>query len=309
VRTGHVFSQEFNALPVSSMTGFARVEGHADACAWTWEVRSVNGKGLDIRCRLPSGFEALDPPTRARVKKRFTRGNVTLNLSVSWAEARSGWQVNPDLLDQIATLLPAINEHWPGAGEPSADGLLSVRGLIEPVEEELDSEARAELDTALLAGLDTAIDALEVMRAEEGARLADVLGAQVETIEELCRRAEELADAQPAAIKARLKEQVEALMAEVPALPEERLAQEAALLMTKADIREELDRLTAHVAAVRDHLAADGAVGRKLDFLCQEFMRESNTLCAKSADVDLTRTGIDLKAVIEQFREQVQNIE
>ncbi len=296
-------------MPISSMTGFARADGHEGACSWIWEARSVNGKGLDIRCRLPSGFEALDAKARGLARDKFKRGNLTLALNMVWTEAGSGWRVNEDLLDQVQALMPVLRRRWPEASEPSADGLLSLRGLIEPVEEELDPDARRALEEAVLAGLAEALTGLAAMRAEEGARLADVLEGQIATIESLCARARECAGMQPAAIRARLAEQVAALLEDVPALAEERLAQEAALLMIKADISEELDRLTSHVSAARGLLGASGAVGRKLDFLCQEFMRESNTLCAKSADVDLTDTGIELKAIIEQFREQVQNIE
>ncbi len=297
-------------MSISSMTGFARAEGHDGACSWAWEVRSVNGKGLDIRCRLPSGFEALDAKARGLARKRFKRGNLTLVLTLVWTEAGSGWRVNEELLDQVQALMPALRRRWPEVSEPSADGLLSLRGLIEPVEDELDPDARLALEEAVLSGLaEEALDGLAAMRAEEGGRLADVLEGRIATIESLCARARECAGMQPAAIRIRLAGQVAALVEDVPALSEERLAQEAALLMTKADISEELDRLTCHAAAARELLAADQAVGRKLDFLCQEFMRESNTLCAKSSDIDLTDTGIELKAVIEQFREQVQNIE
>jgi uncharacterized protein (TIGR00255 family) len=291
------------------MTGFARADGHEGACSWTWEARSVNGKGLDIRCRLPVGFEVLDAKVRGLARGRFKRGNLTLALNLLWTEAQGGWRVNEDLLDQVQALMPALRKRWPEVSEPTADGLLSLRDLIEPVEEELGPDARLALEEAVLAGLAKALGDLAAMRAEEGARLADVLEGQIEAIESLCARARECAGMQPAAIRARLAAQVAALLEDVPAPAEERLAQEAALLMSKADISEELDRLTCHVAAARGLLAASVAVGRKLNFLCQEFMRESNTLCAKSTDVELTDAGIELKAVIEQFREQVQNIE
>ncbi len=297
-------------MSISSMTGFARAEGHDEACSWVWETRSVNGKGLDIRCRLPSGFEALDAKARGLARKMFKRGNLTMTLTMVRSGTGSGWRVNEDLLDQVQALMPVLRRRWPEVSEPTADGLLSLRGLIEPVENEIGPDARLALEEAVLAGLaEEALAGLAAMRAEEGRRLADVLEGQIATIESLCAGARECAGMQPATIRARLAGQVAALVEDVPVLSEERLAQEAALLMTKADISEELDRLTCHVAAARGLLGADQAVGRKLDFLCQEFMRESNTLCAKSADVDLTKTGIELKAVIEQFREQVQNIE
>jgi len=291
------------------MTGFARIEGHEDLCAWTWEVKSVNGKGRDIRLRLPSGFERLEQTVRERAAGCIGRGNVTANLNLDWTGTFSGYRVNGDLLDKVLALLPEIEKRLPEVGPPRVDGILGLRGIIEPEETERSEEDLQALDAALLKGLDIALEALCGMRADEGARLAEVLGKQIDEIEGLCASAAKLAATQPDAIKERLRRQVSELMEAAPALSEERLAQEAAVLMVKADVREELDRLHAHVAAARELLSQDGAVGRKLDFLCQEFNREANTLCSKSADVELTRLGLDFKAAIEQFREQVQNIE
>ncbi|MCH8836129.1 MAG: YicC family protein [Proteobacteria bacterium] len=296
-------------MPISSMTGFARAEGHEDDFSWTWEVKSVNGKGLDVRCRLPAGLEGVEQPARARIAKRFRRGNISLALTVRWNQVRGSYRVNRAVLDDILSLLPEIRERFPDAGPPHVEGLLALRGVIEPVEDEPSEEARQAAETALLAGLDEALESLASMRDQEGARLASVLTTHLDGIGRLCAEAEGLAAAQPDAIKERLRIQVAALLDAVPALPEERLAQEAALLMAKADVREELDRLKAHRDAARDLMGGDGAIGRKLDFLCQEFNREANTLCSKSVDLALTRVGIELKAGVEQLREQVQNIE
>ena len=296
-------------VPISSMTGFARQEGHDDACSWVWEVRSVNGRGLDMRCRLPAGFETLEQPARERVTKRFRRGNVQLALTVTSRRAEGVLRVNQDALDRILALVPDIRRRLPDVQAPTADGLLALKGVIETIEPEQSAEEREAREARILADLETALSALAVMRAEEGERLARVLSDQLGTIARLCGEAETLAAAQPAAIFERLKTQIAALIEAVPALPADRLAQEAALLAAKADMREELDRLKAHDAAARTLIASGEGVGRKLDFLCQEFNREVNTLCSKSTDVELTRIGLDLKAVIEQFREQVQNIE
>jgi uncharacterized protein (TIGR00255 family) len=291
------------------MTGFARTEGQSAGCSWTWEVRSVNGKGLEVRSRLPAGFEALEPQVRQRIAGTLKRGNIGANLTVAWIERPAGVRVNTEALHQIVALLPDIQRRLPDCLPPSPDGLLNLRGIIEIVDEQPTEETRAALDEAILDGLDRALGSLAAMRRDEGARMATVLEGHLGRIAGLCHEASGLAAAQPAAIMARLVEQVGALISTIPALPEDRLAQEVALLATKADLREELDRLKAHHEAARALLAGDGPVGRKLEFLCQEFNREANTLCAKSADVQLTRVGIDIKATIDQLREQVQNIE
>ncbi|MBL6947523.1 MAG: YicC family protein [Rhodospirillales bacterium] len=291
------------------MTGFARSEGQMDNCSWTWELKSVNAKGLDVRCRIPTGYESLEKTVRDRMAKAFKRGNISVNLTLNWFKGDAGVRVNPQVLEQMLAALPDIRKMAPDAGPPSIDGLLSLRGVIEPVEEELSDEERTALEADILDSFETAVTALADMRDEEGVRLAETLNGQLDAIAGLSGEAEKLAALQPDVIRERLKAQIEALLEDVPALPEERLAQEAALLMTKADIREELDRLKAHEQAARDLMNGGDAVGRKLDFLCQEFNREANTLCSKSQDVDLTRIGLDLKSTIEQFREQVQNIE
>jgi uncharacterized protein (TIGR00255 family) len=296
------------------MTGFARAEG-ADAADlhpglhWAWEVKSVNGRNLEVRCRLPPGFEVLEAAARAALAERFKRGNVALNLTLARGGEPPRARINRELLDQLMGL--AAEYAAKGKAEPPRlDGLLAVRGVVEVVEEaEPSEEQRAVRLTRMNETLARALEALAAMRHEEGGRLATLVGQHLDAIEALRQRAAATAAAQPAALKTRLKAQVDALLEASPALPEERLAHEAALLVTKADVREELDRLSAHVAAARKLLAEGGAVGRKFDFLCQEFNREANTLCSKSVDVELTTIGLDLKAAIDQLREQVQNIE
>jgi uncharacterized protein (TIGR00255 family) len=291
------------------MTGFARAEGGDAGLHWAWEVKSVNGRSLDIRCRLPAGFEALEPAARAAMAERFKRGNLSVLLTLSRGEQPARVRVNREVLDQLLAVMAEL-EGKLQAAPPRLEGLLAVRGVVDVVEEEeLDDERREARFARMAATLATALDALQTMRREEGGRLAALVQEHLETIERLRQHAAALAAAQPAALKARLKAQVEALLEAAPGFPEDRLAQEAALLVARADVREEIDRLAAHVAAARQLMAAGGPVGRKFDFLCQEFNREANTLCSKSADVELTGIGLDLKAAIDQLREQVQNIE
>ncbi|MEX2450157.1 MAG: YicC/YloC family endoribonuclease, partial [Rhodospirillales bacterium] len=296
-------------MPVTSMTGFARHEGHDDACTWTWEAKSVNGKGRDARCRLPVGFEGLETKIRDAIAAKFRRGNFTVNLTVQWTQSVSGYRINADLLDQIVALMPEIERRMPEVGPPRIDGLLTLRGVIEPVEDRKTTDSFEGLEESLIDDLNVTLAALQKMRKEEGARLSAVIEDQVTNIGRLCGEIAKQATTQPEAIKARLLEQVQYLLDAVPALPEDRLVQEAALLMTKVDVREEIDRLNSHVESAWELIKHDGAIGRKFDFLCQEFNREANTLCSKSVDVALTRLGLDLKTVIDQLREQVQNIE
>ena len=296
-------------MSITSMTGFARAQGHDEGCTWAWEIKSVNGKGLEVRCRLPQGFDNLERAAREEAAERFHRGNLQMILSLERSEAESRYRVNRDVLDQIISLFPDVRERLPDAEAPRLEGLLALRGVIEMVKQEDTPDAREALEGKVLAGLDDALGQLATRRGEEGVRLAAVIGGHLDAIEDFYQQAETLAAAQPDAIKARLREQVAALLEASPALPEDRLAQEAALLMTRADVREELDRLQAHLEAARDLLAADGPAGRGLAFLCQEFIRETNTLCSKSTDVELTGVGLGLKSVIAQLREQVQNVE
>lgn len=296
-------------MAISSMTGFARGESTADGCTWTWEVRSVNARGLEMRCRLPAGFEGLEPLVRQRVGTAIRRGNLLITLTLSFAVGSANVRVNEAVLAKILDLLPDIERRLPGAAPATASAILGLRGVIETDDGLPSGDARSRLEAELISHFGTVVAQLVATRQAEGARLQTVLEGQTERIAQLQSDASALAATQPAAIFARLKEQLHALSASVPALGEDRLAQEAAVLTVKADPREELDRLNAHVLAARALLGAEGPVGRQLDFLCQELNREANTLCAKSADVELTRIGIDLKTVIDQLREQVQNIE
>ena len=296
-------------MTIASMTGFARAEGQQDACSWSWELKSVNTRGLDVRCRMPQGFETLEQPVRQRTAAALKRGNISAVLSLAWSGAQQGVRINADVLEQVLALVSQIQNRLGDCRPPSADGLLSLRGVIDVLDPMPTGEARAALESTLLTGLDGALAALSEVRRAEGARLDAVLREQLQRLAVLGRRARELASAQPAAIFARLSEQMAALLGQSPALTPERLAQEAALLAAKADPREELDRLRAHCEAALALLDGGGPVGRQLDFLCQELNREANTLCAKAGDIELTRVGLDLKATVEQIREQVQNIE
>lgn len=290
------------------MTGYARAPGQDADVSWVWELKSVNGRGLELRLRLPSGYDLLDLPAREAVQKELKRGSVTVNLTVTRLQKSAGVAVNEALLEQYAALAAAWQKKT-GLAAAAIDGLMALRGVVETGESE-EAPAAVEVRAAALKdSLAEALKSLSAMRAAEGRRLAAVLAGQLDEIAALVAQAERCAALDPAAIKDRLRRQVQALLESVPALSEERLAQEAALIAAKADVREELDRLKAHLAAARDMLASGEAVGRKLDFLCQEFNREANTLCSKAGEVELTRIGLALKAIIEQFREQVQNIE
>ena len=299
-------TSETSTSPVASMTGFARCEGDFGSYAWAWEARSVNAKSLDVRSRIGGGFDRLEPAARSAAAERFKRGNVSLTLSLKTADRAPRMQINRDLLNDLVALAGEFEQA--GAAKPRLDALLAVRGVIEPVEEEDEAE-RAGAEAAMVTSLTAVLDQLAAARREEGARLVPVLSGHLERIETLVAAAKATAAAQPEALTERLRGQVAELLQASPALAEERLAQEAALLVAKADIREELDRLTAHIEQARELLSEGVAIGRRLDFLCQEFNREANTLCSKAADVELTRIGLDLKAVIEQLREQIQNIE
>jgi uncharacterized protein (TIGR00255 family) len=290
------------------MTGFSRAEGHDEGMSWAWEIKSVNSKSLDLRFRLPPGLDALELSLRGAIAQRLKRGAVGVTLTMTRSAGSGGLRVNREALAQVAALAQDL-VHQGRAVAPRADGLLALRGVLESGEEAEDEGRRARRDAKLLATWTEALDQLVAMRLAEGARLIPVLRSRLAEIAQLVAAAEDHAAAQPQAIKARLREMVAALLEASPALPAERLAQEAALLVAKADIREELDRLSAHIIAAQELLAEGGAIGRRFDFLCQEFNREANTLCAKSAEVALTRVGLGLKAAVEQLREQVQNLE
>jgi uncharacterized protein (TIGR00255 family) len=290
------------------MTGFARGHGVCGPYAWAWEIKSVNGKGLDVRLRLPPGWDAIEVPVRTGAAERVTRGSIQANLTVERSGAQPSVRVNTAVLEAILAtmreLAPKIN-----ASPPSLDGLLSLKGVIEIGDTEEREEERRSAEAAAVAGFAEAMSALGEMRRHEGAALARVLSARLQEISALAERADRAPGRRPEAIRARLAEQVAVLLAQSERFDPDRLHQEAIMIATKADVREELDRLAAHVAQARHLIEQGGAIGRRLDFLAQEFNREANTLCAKANDVELTNIGLELKAAVEQFREQVQNVE
>ena len=297
-------------MTLASMTGFARTQGESGNVRWTWELRSVNGKNLDVRIRMPAGLEVLEPKVRERCAKLLRRGNVTAGLSMQRDQGEAVLTINQNALDAVLTAIDLLKARLPDVPPPSLDGILGQKGVFELKEPEDDEETREALHSSLLTTLDAALLDLVDMRHTEGKEICQVVTGHIDRISELTSRAEAHPARQPEAIRQRLEAQVaELLDASSGQLDPQRLHQEAAILATKADIREELDRLQAHVKAVRELLAAGGAIGRRLDFLAQEFNRETNTLCSKSNDVELTSIGLDLKSVIDQMREQIQNLE
>lgn len=292
------------------MTGFTRVAGQHESVGWTWEIRSVNGKGLDLRVRLPSGYEALETVVRDAAGKLLKRGSVSVSLTIDRAAAEVAYRVNRDLLESLLALYGEMKDGKRLSGEPPRlDTLLTVRGVVEASEGEDDPEIAGQRQKSMAISLHEALDALVGVRQAEGVRLEAILRARLEELGGLCGEADGAAAMRSEAIRDKLAQQVRDLLDMSPAMPEDRLAQEAAMLAVKADIREELDRLKAHIEAARGLLDEGVAVGRKLDFLCQEFNREANTLCSKSGDIELTRVGLAMKAAIDQFREQALNIE
>ena len=293
-------------MTISGMTGFGRAEGALGAWSWAAEARSVNGRNLEVRFRGPPGFEGLERAAREGAQARFQRGQVAVGVQAKRSEGAGAVRLN---LEQLERYL-AAGAPYVAAGQaapPALDGLLSLRGVIEVADAIEDPEAQGALEAAMAASIALALDGLAAGRAEEGRQLEGVLAGLVAHIGELTAKASALADGQPLIIKARFEKRLTELAGE--AASEERILQEAAAMAVKADVQEELDRLRGHVDAARALLAAEGGVGRRLDFLTQEFMREANTLCSKSASGALTSVGLDLKATIEQFREQVQNVE
>ena len=295
-------------MAMNSMTGFARSDGGGNDTAWHWEVRSVNGRGLDIRLRLPTGFEALEPDIRSAAAHVLRRGNCQLNLTVKRGAAAGVLTIDHGLLEQVLAAMEQIAGRIEVA-PPRAEAVLALKGVLEMSEPEPDESETAARIAAVLQGFHDALSGLLEMRSAEGAKLYDVLVDQLEQIEQLTDEAERTPSLQPDFIKGRLNDQIARLLDGAPDLDESRLYQEAVLMATKGDIREELDRLRAHVSAARKLIDLSEPVGRKLDFLTQEFNREANTLCSKSSDAGLTGIGLKLKSVIDQMREQVQNIE
>ena len=292
------------------MTGFARVDGRAGNKAWIWELKSVNGRGLELRFRLPPGFDSIEADLRSAAQARLVRGNVNLNLQLvesTNVEAPS-YRLNEALLEQLLAMAGKLESR--GVGAPRLDGLLAVRGVVEPVGMIEDEAARETLEAAVKQSFIEALDKLVQSRNAEGAKLAEVLGGQFREIAALTGRAGEVEAVRPEGLRKRLQAQLGELLAQNPPVAEERLAQELALQVTRLDVREELDRLRAHVASAQGLLKGDAkGVGRKLDFLMQEFNREANTLCSKAFDAGLTAIGLDLKLVIDRLREQAQNVE
>lgn len=296
--------------PLASMTGFARASGQlADGTSYVWEIRSVNGRNLDVRLRLPNGADALEASLRDAVQKRLKRGNVSATLTLKREERAPRLSLDVAVLDQFLALALDVAARIPGAAPPRAEALLTLPGVLKGAETVVDEAAETEKARRITAAFLEALDGLEDSRRSEGGKLATILGALLDEIAALCADAGREAAAQPAAQQARLMQQLAQLLDGERRLSEDRLAAEVALLAGKSDVREELDRLAAHLEQARALLGAGAAVGRKLDFLTQEFVREANTLCSKSATVALTRIGLDLKAAIERLKEQAANVE
>ena len=295
-------------MSLTSMTGFARADGECETARWHWEMRSVNGKGLDVRFRLPQGFEGIEPKLREEMGRHLKRGNVQATLTLDRERAGSTVRVNEQALATVVDAMRKLGERIE-LMPPRPEGVLALKGVLESADVEDDNADQEEMEKRLVASFGEAAARLARARDEEGTKLQSILEEQVNTIERLTKEAAASPAASVEALRARLKAQVDELLGASPSLSEERLAQEAALLATKADVREEIDRLTAHVAQARELFAGSDPAGRRLDFLTQEFNREANTLCSKAADVALTRIGLELKAVIDQLREQIQNVE
>jgi uncharacterized protein (TIGR00255 family) len=293
-----------------SMTGFAREIGSTEAHSWVWEAKCVNGRGLDCRFRTPQGLDHLEEILRKKVKSLFNRGNFSLGLQLTRKGQAQKYQVNTEFLSQLVSV---AKEQAKSAGlePPRVEALISVKGIVDLDEQADDEEAQKNLESSLLKSAEILLIKLLDSRQEEGKRLQEIIARQVDDIENLTEAAGKTASLRPENVRARITKQMGLILGDDNILQEDRLEQELAILATKADISEELDRLKAHVASARDMIMQSNgeAVGRRLDFLCQEFNRESNTLCSKSNDKELTRIGLDMKVVIDQLKEQVQNIE
>jgi uncharacterized protein (TIGR00255 family) len=295
-------------MTLKSMTGFARADGMHGDTSWHWEARSVNGRNLDLRLRLPSGFDGLEIRARSLTQEKLSRGNCTISLWLKRESGQTEIRLNEAALRQAQAVAERAQDVT-GLKRPRLDTLLGMRGVVETVEGEESEEAQAALSHALIASLAAALDELVRARVGEGERLQAVIEKQLAAIGGLVERAAGASARQPEAIAMRLGEQIARLTEPGSVLDPERLHQEALLLAAKADIQEELDRLRAHVAAANELIDSDQPVGRKFEFLAQEFNREANTICSKAADIEISRTGLELKTVIDQLREQVQNIE
>jgi uncharacterized protein (TIGR00255 family) len=295
-------------MALSSMTGFARGHGVSASYGWAWELKSVNAKGLDLRLRLPPGWDAVEAPVRAIGAQALSRGTVYGTLSVERQGVAPTVRVNEPVLAAVLATIKSLTGRVEAAA-PRLDGILSLKGVIEVIDADESEEERRAAEAAVVGGFRETVTQLAAMRRHEGEALRQVLAQRVAEISALSARAEAAPGRRPEAIKARIAEQVALLLDQSERFDPDRLHQEAILIASKADIREELDRLAAHVGQVARLIADGGAVGRRLDFLAQELNREANTLCSKSNDVELTNIGLELKSVVEQFREQVQNLE
>lgn len=295
-------------MTLSSMTGFARSHGASGSYAWSWEIKSVNAKGLELRLRLPPGFDAVEIPVRTRAAEMLSRGNVYATLTVNREGVAPAVRINEPVLNAIINAVGNLSGRV-DAERPRLDGLLGLRGVIDVADAEESEEEKAAAEDAVVKGFVQALKGLSEMRKHEGEAIGRVLSARLDEMAALASRADAAPGRQPEAVKKKLADQVAVLLEASSRFDPDRLHQEAILLAGKADIREELDRLAAHIAQARKLMAGGGAIGRRLDFLSQELNRETNTLCAKSNDVELTNIGLELKSVVEQFREQVQNLE
>ena len=292
---------------IASMTGFARADGTIDGITWTWELRSVNGRTLELRFRLPAGWDSLEAGWRDLAGKSLKRGNVTANLTIK-RHSETRLELDPAALEQVLKIATDLHRRIPGSPPPSADALLSLPGVLRQAQAD-QQEDKTSAGADVHAGFVRALADLVASRQAEGERLAAVMNRQLQDIAGLRDTAAEQAAGQPEVQRTRMLENLQTLLRESPNLPEERVAQEVAILASRSDVREELDRLASHVTAAHELMREASGIGRKFDFLVQEFNREANTLCSKSASAGLTATGLKLKAAIEQLREQVQNIE
>lgn len=295
-------------MTVSSMTGFSRGGGENDRYRWVWEIKSVNGRGLDVRCRLPNGFDELEPIVRQAAQSMLKRGNVQAGLSLTRHAAATKLEINTEVLSQVLVALNQMSSSIE-ASPPTLDGILAIKGVMDLSEGDEKTDERAATLAALETTMRETLTGLQQSRLQEGAKLNEIVSDQVDQIDGLVDQAKKLAADQPNMLAEKLKTQLDAILENAKPVDENRLAQEIAMLATRADIAEELDRLKAHVEGAHGLLTEEQAIGRKLDFLTQELNREANTICSKSNHLDLTRIGLELKAVIDQMREQVQNIE
>jgi len=295
-------------MALKSMTGFARTAVECDGFACTIEVKSVNGKSLDVRCRVPNFIDGFDLEIKKIATRILNRGTVFINIHLEHDEAQEQYTINEERLD----MLMALSEKYRGSAAvetPRLDGLLAARGVIELIRKDLDPQAIDTIKKGLSGGVETALATLNTMRAEEGARMAAVLKDQMDMIEGLVLDSEKVAEKRSQAMKDSFKENVAKLLEDTVLIDENRLEQELAVLIVKADVQEEIDRLKSHIEDARALLESDEPVGRRFDFLLQEFNREANTLCSKASHIELSRLGMALKVQIDQFREQIQNIE